>query len=170
MAADGRRWLAQQARDATYDVIAVDAYRPPYIPFHLTTIEFFRLASDRMSADGVVAINVGRTPSDFALVDALVATLRQVFPSVYVIDEPGPPNTLGNSLVVATRQATTIDEFRTQVTTLSAGLPGEFRTFAENAAQFAREPEAVADAPIFTDDRSQVEQVVHGILWDFLTH
>jgi spermidine synthase len=25
----------------TYDIIALDAYRPPYIPFHLTTVEFF---------------------------------------------------------------------------------------------------------------------------------
>ena len=24
-----------------YLVIAIDAYRPPYIPWHLTTVEFF---------------------------------------------------------------------------------------------------------------------------------
>ena len=32
-----------------YDLIAVDAYRPPYIPFHLTTVEFFALARDRLA-------------------------------------------------------------------------------------------------------------------------
>jgi len=35
IADDGRRFLMRT--DKTYDVIAVDAYRPPYIPFHLTT-------------------------------------------------------------------------------------------------------------------------------------
>jgi predicted membrane-bound spermidine synthase len=170
VAADGRRFLAQQAADTTYDVIAIDAYRPPYIPFHLTTVEFFRLVHDHLSDDGMVAINVGRTPTNYALVDALVATLRQVFPSVFVIDEPGPPNTLGNSLVVATRQPATLDEFQTAVASLPATLPGEFRTFAHRAAQYARAPEIAVGAPIFADDHSQVEQVVHGILWDFLTH
>ncbi|MCB1602853.1 MAG: hypothetical protein KDI66_22750, partial [Xanthomonadales bacterium] len=43
VAADGRRWLADQPADAQWDVIAIDAYRPPYIPFHLTTVEFFTL-------------------------------------------------------------------------------------------------------------------------------
>jgi spermidine synthase len=40
VAADGRRWLAQQPASARWDVVTVDAYRPPYIPFHLTTVEF----------------------------------------------------------------------------------------------------------------------------------
>jgi predicted membrane-bound spermidine synthase len=168
IAADGRRWLAQQPSTTTFDVIAIDAYRPPYIPFHLTTVEFFRLVHEHLSTDGVVAINVGRTPSNYALVDALVATLRMVFPSVFVIDEPGPPGTLGNSLVVAARQPTTLDAFFARLGTLPPTLPEEFRTFALQAAQHARVPEAVSHAPIFTDDRSQVEQVVHGILLDFL--
>ncbi len=168
VAADGRRWLAQQPEGARYDVIAVDAYRPPYIPFQLTTVEFFRLLHDHLSADGVVAINVGRTPTNFTLVDALAATLGQVFPTVFVIDEPGPPHTLGNSLVVATRQATTLNHFLTRVQGLSPGLPAEFRSFAQQAASYARAAAPPADTPIFSDDHSQVEQVVHGILWDFL--
>ena len=31
--------------DARYDVISVDAYRQPYIPFYLTTREFFELCA-----------------------------------------------------------------------------------------------------------------------------
>ncbi len=170
VAADGRRWLAQQASVPTYDVIAIDAYRPPYIPFHLTSVEFFRLVHDHLSDDGVVAINVGRTPSNFALVDALVATLHEVFADVYVVDEPGPPNTLGNSLVVATRRPAALREFQARVSSLPEALPSEFRTFAQQAAQQVRTPEVATDTPVFTDDHSQVEQVVHGILWDFLTH
>ena len=169
VAADGRRWLAQQPPNATFDVIAIDAYRPPYIPFHLTTVEFFKSVRDHLDEDGVVAINVGRTLTNFALVDALAATLRQVFPAVFVIDEPGPPHTLGNSLVVATRQPATLDAFRARVATLPDTLPAEFRRFAETAATQARVAEPPPNTPVFTDDRSPVEQIVHGLIADFLT-
>src|SRR5690606_24056089 len=100
IAADGRAWLAQQPDSAAWSLIAVDAYRPPYIPFHLTTVEFFHLARQHLTEDGVLAINVGRTPTNFSLVDALAATAGQVFPSVYLVDEPGPPDTLANTLLV----------------------------------------------------------------------
>ncbi len=123
IAADGRRWLSQQPPDAIWDVVAIDAYRPPYIPFHLTTVEFFQLVYEHLSEDGVVAINVGRTETNFSLVEALVATLRTVFPSVFVIDEPGPPNTLANSLVIATDAADDIGERIGQLRR-SAGFTG----------------------------------------------
>ena len=66
--------------DQAYTVIGIDAYRPPYIPWHLTTVEFFSEVRDRLAERGVVAINVGRTDTDRRLVDALSNTLRQVFP------------------------------------------------------------------------------------------
>ena len=59
----GRYFL--NTTDKLYDVIAVDAYRPPYIPFQLTTVEFFREIYDHLNADGVVAINAGRSTADY---------------------------------------------------------------------------------------------------------
>ena len=41
----------------------IDAYRQPYIPFYLTTREFFALVRDRLDPGGVVVINVGH-PED----------------------------------------------------------------------------------------------------------
>lgn len=168
IAADGRQWLAQQPTTTHWDVIAIDAYRPPYIPFHLTTVEFFQLVRTHLQADGVVAINVGRTATNFALVTALAATLAQVFPTVYAIDEPGPPDMLSNSLLVATVQSTTIATFSKQLTQLSESLPAEFRTFAQRALPQTRLVQPEPTAIIFTDDRAPVEQVVHRIIWDFL--
>jgi predicted membrane-bound spermidine synthase len=167
IAADGRRWLAQQPSDAAWDVIAIDAYRPPYIPFHLTTVEFFELVGQHLSEDGVIAINVGRTDTNFALVDALTATLSTVFPSVFVIDEPGPPNTLANSLVIATIQPTTLENVSANLTELPDTLAPEFRALAAKAAQ-ARIARPEPNAVVFTDDRAPVERVVHGIIADYL--
>ncbi len=168
IAADGRQWLAQQPADATWSLIAVDAYRPPYIPFHLTTVEFFRLVASRLSEDGVLAINVGRTPTNFSLVDALAATAGQVFASVYLVDEPGPPDTLGNTLLVATVQPTSLDNLAANVAALPETLPDEFRAFAEQAQAYARIATPPDDMPVFTDDRAPVERIVHSIILDYL--
>ena len=45
--------------DAEYDQISVDAYRQPYIPFYLTTEEFFETVHDRLRPGGVLVVNVG---------------------------------------------------------------------------------------------------------------
>ena len=146
----------------------VDAYRPPYIPFHLTTVEFFRLARAHMTEQGVLAINVGRSATDFALVDALAATLAEIFPSVLVVDEPGPPDDLGNSLVVATVQPAAQATFAANVATLSLSLPREFRQFVGESLSRVRAAEPPAGTPVFTDDRAPVEHLVHRIIWGFL--
>jgi predicted membrane-bound spermidine synthase len=107
---DGRWGLENSGQ--RYSLIAIDAYRPPYIPWHLTTQEFFQSVYHHLEPDGALAINVGRSPSDRRLIDGLVGTLRTVFPSVYVMDVPGS----FNSVIYATRQ------------------PGELHNLFENIA------------------------------------
>lgn len=168
VAADGRHWLAQQPADAKWEMVAIDAYRPPYIPFHLTTVEFFALVRDHMHENGVLAINVGRTDRNFALVDSLVATLGVVFPSVHIIDEPGPENTLANSLVVATVQPTTRENYVRNIAGISGEFPVEFVDFARGTTAQLRVGGAPENVRPFTDDHAPVERVVHGIVWDFM--
>ncbi|MBI4771375.1 MAG: fused MFS/spermidine synthase, partial [Chloroflexi bacterium] len=97
---DGRWALAHS--DKRYSVIGVDAYRLPYIPWHLTTKEFFEEARAHLTDDGALVINVGRTFTDRRLIEAMVGTLQHVFPSVYVADVPDT----FNSIVFATAQPT----------------------------------------------------------------
>ena len=54
---DARPWLEDS--DGDYDVIMVDAYRQPYIPFYPATEEFFELVRDRLAPGGVVIVNAG---------------------------------------------------------------------------------------------------------------
>ena len=161
VAADGRWFLAHSSAFLPYDVIVIDAYRPPYIPFHLTTVEFFVLAHDRLADDGVVAVNVGRTHTDYSLVDAIAATMQQVFPSVYIVDEPDNGSPLGNSMVVATRRPTTLADFRANLPAYDHPLLAEVARRAAPQARFATPPPGT---PIFTDDRAPVEQVVHALV------
>ncbi len=74
---DGRMFLMRP--EDSYDVILVDAYRGPYIPFHLMTQEFFQLAKQRLNPGGVFAYNVY---SGTKLYDAALATIGTVFDNV----------------------------------------------------------------------------------------
>lgn len=164
------RLIAQDARfflrtgAGSYDVIAIDAYRPPYIPFHLTTIEFFRQMKDHLNPYGVVAINVARAGEDYSLVDALAATLLAVFPSVFIIDEPGPSHALGNSLVVASAQTVTLDDFRANTDNLPEPILAEM---ARRMRPHVRQ--AAPSGPVLTDDHAPIEQIIHGIVLRYLT-
>src|SRR5690606_29908471 len=102
-AADGRFMLNHL--DTRYSVVGIDAYRPPYIPAHLTTVEYFREIREHLTDDGVVVINVGRTPTDRRLVDAMTTTLLELYPSVHAMGVPLSFNTIR----VATVQPTTDD-------------------------------------------------------------
>ncbi|HRV91892.1 MAG TPA: fused MFS/spermidine synthase [Anaerolineae bacterium] len=157
-AQDGRYFLANTTK--TYDVIGVDAYRPPYIPFHLTTQEFFQEIYDHLNDDGVMVINAGRTSTDYSLVEALGSTMKSVFPNVYVIDAPDYGSTLGNSLVVATKQPTRLDNFLANVLQLQHPLLRTVAARAYNSNIWELESNGV----VFTDDKAPVEQIIHRLI------
>ncbi|MBN1487746.1 MAG: fused MFS/spermidine synthase [Anaerolineae bacterium] len=151
--ADGRYFLNQTEKK--YDVVAVDAYRLPYIPWHLTTLEFFQQVQSHLTDNGVVAINVGHTENDWRLVDAMVATMRQVYPSVHTISVPGT----FNAIVIATMQPSTPKN-------LEANYPllrdQRLEAVTISAYNNIREPQP--SHLIFTDDRAPVEQVTNDLV------
>lgn len=83
-AKDGRIFL-RQTRD-TFDLILLDAYRGPFVPFHLTTQEFYRMVKGRLNKGGVVAQNVEPTTMFF---DSAYATMKSVFDQVDVVEASG---------------------------------------------------------------------------------
>jgi spermidine synthase len=81
---DGRIFLNRAK--GTYDLIFLDAYRGPFVPFHLLTKEYFELAKKRLSPKGVVAQNV--EPSTMVL-DSAIMTIGSVFRNVETFDAGG---------------------------------------------------------------------------------
>ncbi len=159
-AQDGRFILSQL--DETFDVVAIDAYRPPYIPWHLTTVEFFQKVRDHLSERGVVAINVGRTSDDRRLVDALTNVLSMVYTDVFAIDVPRSFNTI----LVATVQPTTADQLALNTAALPADANDVLRQVLNESvnAQVATNPSEV----VFTDDRAPLETLVDSLVLNFL--
>lgn len=157
---DGRTALA--ASDQTYDVIGVDAYRLPYVPWNLSTVEFFQSIRDHLSDKGVVAINVGRTVSDRRLIAAFAATMGEVFPSVHVIDVP---NTC-NSIMYGTVQPTSVDSLRENLRLLPGSAHPLLRQVLESSLLQVRE--TPSGGTVLTDDRAATELLTDLILVNFV--
>ncbi len=163
IAQDGRYYLRTTANQ--YDLISVDAYHTPYIPFQLTTEEFFQEVSQHLSADGSVVINVGRTAADVRLVDVIARTMRAVFPSVHVIDVPAAQDALIlNSLIVADNHPASLDDIRSRMQSLRNPV------LRDLGVQAAKASTAVQQTPglVFTDDHAPVEQVVDNMIIHYL--
>ncbi len=157
---DGRFELNKTAGD--YDVITIDAYRVPYIPWHLTTAEFFSEVHSKLSSDGVVTINVGRVPGDRRLVEAMTATLLTVFPTVHTVDVPGSLNTI----LFATREPTDFENLAHHLeenqNAADPLLPAVLQT-----VQSGHQP-TVSGPTIFTDDIAPVETTVDSLVLNYL--
>lgn len=157
-AQDGRYFL--ETSDETYDLVALDAYRQPYIPFHLATQEYFELVADHLSEDGVVVVNAGRSETDFRLVDALSSTLSAVFPSVWLVDVQGYDNTM----VIASKQEITLDEIDQRLRSTEPGSNQQIvaaEVFADGNIRMNTE-----DARPYTDDRAPVETLIDRMIFD----
>ena len=162
IAQDGRVGLARS--DRKYNVIGVDAYRPPYIPWHLTTVEFFESVRDHLTADGVVAINVGRSPDDRRLIDGLASTMRQVFPSVYVMDVPGS----FNSIIYASAQPTSLDNFYNNLIYLYT-RPDAHPLLVEALEMFVEYQQATpSSGTVYTDDLAPIEWITNSMVMNYV--
>ena len=157
---DGRWALAHSAK--RYSVIGVDAYRLPYIPWHLTTREFFEEARAHLADDGALVVNVGRAFTDRRLIDAMVGTLRSVFPSVYVVDVPDT----FNSIVFATVQPTQASNLPANLALMGDDVHPMLKDALARAVQNLQ-PTPTSET-VFTDDVAPVEQLTNSIVIRFI--
>jgi predicted membrane-bound spermidine synthase len=159
--ADARPFLRSGGLDGgkgRYDVIGVDAYRQPYIPFYLTTREFFRQVRDRLTPRGVVIVNVGHPEDDDALERALTATMRTDFP--HAVRYAMTPT---NTLVVASTAPLSGAQLERSI----PRMPGLLRETAQRAAAELRP--GLGGGPVYTDDRAPVEWLIDGSIVSYAT-
>src|SRR5262249_25081216 len=139
-----------------------DAYRLPYIPWNLTTREFFQDVRSHLTDDGVLVINVGRTFTDRRLIEAMAGTLESVFPSVYVVDIPGT----FNSILYATVQPTQAANLAANLALMDAAAPVLLRDAVMHAVNNLQP--TPRSSVVFTDDLAPVEQLTNSIVLRFI--
>jgi spermidine synthase len=145
--ADARPFLRRASR--RWDVIVVDAYRQPYIPFYLATREFFGEVREHLAPGGVVLINVGHPRGSDRLEKVLSATMSRVFRTV--LRDPVKDT---NSVLLgseAAASASTLDA-------AARSLPPDLA--AVTAAAAARLAPALPGGAVYTDDRAPVEWLI----------
>jgi spermidine synthase len=161
----GRRWFDMRAphlrtftedarpylrtTDERYDAILVDAYRQPYIPFYLSTREFFDLVAHRLRPGGVVVVNVGHPERSDALEKVLSATMAASLRTVVRV-----PSERTNTMLVASDAALSAPAMRAAVQTLPDGLRERGAYAAGVAAPMLR------GGKVYTDDKAPVEWLV----------
>jgi len=144
---DARPWLRRS--EGGYDVIMVDAYRQPYIPFYLATREFFELASERLAPGGVVIVNAGHPEGNDDLEKVLSATMAETFSSV-LRDPIEPTNTL---LIGAMAPASSANLQRA-----AEEFPPELRAVAQ--LEVTRIAQRLPGGAVYTDDKAPVEWLI----------
>jgi len=148
--ADARPWL--EATDRRFDVIMVDAYRQPYIPFYLTTREFFALAKKHLNPGGVLVVNSAHPEQSDTLEKVLTATMETAFGEGHVWRDPSEPT---NSVLVGTTAA------MTPPARLRAVLPSLSPDLAEVVSATAgRTVPGLRGGRVYTDDVAPVEWLV----------
>ena len=151
--ADARPFLRRT--DERYDLIVVDAYHQPYVPFYLATREFFRLARERLEPGGILALNVASVPGDESLLDGISGTLTHEFESVAVW-----PALRFNKILLAFKEPHTMSRV------LVNDLPAELRPLVNLYVRQVRPVTDKAKRP-WTDDRAPVEWVTDRMIVEY---
>jgi len=159
---DGRLNLEQSSYK--YDIIAVDAYRPPYIPPQMTTQEFFQIAASHLTDQGVLTLNSASVPGDRRLINGLATTMGTIFPSIYTVDIPGSLNTM----IFATKQKTIPENLAVNLVTLSQDPGVNPLLIAAMQVAFANLKTGYEITTVFTDDHAPIEWIVNDMVIRFI--
>ena len=137
----------------SYDVIVVDAFQFPYVPFQLCTQEFFALLDARLSPGGVLMLNVGRDGTSREVVESIARTAHARFATLRGVDVGR-----SNTILVATRHPADRDAGLGRL-----GLPERIERRLQSLDP-VKPWEIRADALVLTDDRAPVELLTDRIL------
>ena len=83
---DGRQYINELAKPNHYDLILLDAVNDLSIPWHLLTVEFHEALRTTLKPDGVYLLSVIDILDDGLLWKSTVATLKQSFQHVMVLN------------------------------------------------------------------------------------
>jgi predicted membrane-bound spermidine synthase len=150
---DGRSFLSSTRKK--YDVIVIDAYKQPYIPFHLTTYEFFTEIKEHLKEGGAIGINVASLTSDSKILLMLGNTMANVYKNVYVINPHGSLN----HIIIASDADVSFD--------LRTSNP-ELMKIVSEVKEVYRQVAPAEDLIVLTDDRAPVEMYTDMMIFGYI--
>lgn len=148
---EGRTYLSKT--DKKYDVIIIDAFQNElYIPWTLTTLEFWETVKSKLTAGGVVAINVNSDGNDSELLRVIANTQAAVFKNVFIANNWDHHNYMlvagENELDFTNLSQSTNNLLASQAQTVS------------RAKKISYDPKLM----VLTDDRAPIESITDKML------
>jgi spermidine synthase len=153
---DGRIFLRNKG--SAYDLIIVDAYQSEiYIPWTLTTKEFWSEVRSRLGRGGIAAINVNSISRDSALLGSIANTIASVFKFVYITHERDKD---WNYIITASERPL---DFKNLAVSDDRLLPLA-EGFQERTEEISFDP----GLAILTDDKAPIELLTDKMAYDFI--
>jgi spermidine synthase len=162
---DGRGYLRRN-KERKYDAIMMDAYSSntygSFIPYHLATKEFFQLAAEDLTVNGVLAYNVIGTYNEWRadIVGSMYRTMKTVFPHVYHF----PAADSRNIVLVGVKAKTgglTSATLRARLDLLRRAQPKLPAHFGPRLGRIqANAPLSAAKSPVLTDDHAPISKLL----------
>lgn len=157
---DGRVFLRRN--ETKYGAILMDAYAKnrygSFIPYHLATKEFFELATNHLTTNGVLAYNVMGTARGWRsdILGSVYRTMQSVFPQVYYF----PASDSWNVVLIGTRshEKATFPLLSQRANELVATKRVTIPGFRNRLSSFRADPPVnFLRSPILTDDYAPVD-------------
>jgi spermidine synthase len=156
--ADARRWLAHNR--STYDIAHVDLFEGgPYVPFYLSTVEFFRRIRERLSPDGLLMDNVFDPSATQELLKTTAATMARLFPSVFVLSDE-----YGSHMLLGFVAGQSLESLREKIAAGAGGASGPGVKILKRASSAIKQYDAPAAAAVFTDDHAPIEGMTRRMI------
>lgn len=162
---DGRVFLRRST--TRYGAIVMDAYRKGRygsgIPHHLATQEFFTLARDHLTGEGVLAYNVIGSVGGYRaeIVGSIYRTMKTVFPQVYCF----PASDSLNVVIVGTvaKEPVTTAWLLDRAQAVSESGKVLMPTLTQRVRAFRSTPPPNLDQwPVLTDDYAPVDGLLES--------
>ncbi len=159
-AEDARPYLKRCTKK--YDVVELDMFQGgPYVPFYVTTREFYQLLQSRLEEDAVVVMNILMLDNDKLLAASIVKTLKEVFPSVYVVEHHG------NLIALVFNSPTNLKQIKDRLRTEKENYPA-IAEVIDIAIDHLRIMSPYPGARVFTDRKADVEKITFVMVEKFV--
>jgi len=148
---DARTYLYKSNKQ--YDVVIVDLYNgSTYVPFHLATVEFFKLVSRNLKNNGTMIVNIPFYAMGTKLEEYYINSIQQEFRNNYIIDH----------IFFGFKNGITKNEIIEKISRFDRNE--KLKEIISNAESMIKEYKFFHSKFYFTDDKSQIEKLTFSII------
>ena len=151
---DARPFLNKASK--FYDLIEIDTFAGgPFIPFYLSTKEFFVKVKEKLSPNGWMMMNVITGKKSPLFSDSLGKTVQTVFPNLYILDLGG------NLLFFAPKRHIELAELKLILENVAFS---HLKNLAGLALERIYKSSPKKNALVFTDDKAPTEKLIYDLV------